>query len=574
MILQFKFELETTNGVIEKILLRVAKKLNIKIGLSRDIKYLYAYIDADEKEIEEFSNILAKELPLSIYLKSLDAKICEEFIDDLDRDFPKINLPPCPKCLREVKDKENKNYFNPFLHCEVCGYQNVKGFSANFEEIFENLAKKLKNESIFIQTMNGKYEITTNLENVEKIVAVDLASVVNFFMSFEGDDKALASIEKPFINLKTNLNFKKEFGLSTPSYLVKLPDCMVLELLCEKIKDEIKLIGLIPSIKSDDFSFDIINNDEELVAVVCNSDNKDILIQKGDRSLLPKYEKYIGDIIAYNGYYETISKDNKTILQKTTEYKECRSKLAFAGFLGVIKQWELEDKNSFGIALYEKEESKIMLNSPKFGLVEYIDFEFKYNSFEEIFANISAMNDTGKRLIENYSKKKEFKKALNSNLDTSLRGIAYLWGLIGVVLGFDNNIDKAYEKLLNFSNSAMTKKGPRIDYKLDNKNLNPLWAIRTAMSFKLAGVDNYLLSYGVVESFAEFLSNRYEEVNKEVSLDGAVIVGDMFKGEFLNKIYSYIRKNFYVYTPKALSMSGAIESFGSAIIISKNLQTN
>ena len=211
-----------------------------------------------------------------------------------------------------------------------------------------------------------------------------------------------------------------------------------------------------------------------------------------------------------------------------------------------------------------------MLNSPKFGLVEYIDFEFKYNSFEEIFANISAMNDTGKRLIENFSKKEEFKKALNSNLDTSLKGIAYLWGLIGIVLGFDNNIDKAYEKLLNFSNSAITKKGPRIDYKLDNKNLNPLWAIRTAMSFKLAGVDNYLLSYGVVESFAEFLSNRYEEVNKEVSLDGAVIVGDMFKGEFLNKIYSYIKKNFNVYTPKALSMSGAIESFGNGIILSIN----
>ena len=182
------------------------------------------------------------------------------------------------------------------------------------------------------------------------------------------------------------------------------------------------------------------------------------------------------------------------------------------------------------------------------------------------------MNETGEKLINNFSNKEPdlFRNAINAKLDTKKQGISYLWGLIGIVLGFSDNIDEAYEKLLIYANSAMAKKGPRIDYKMKDKNLDPLWAIRTAMSFKLAGVDNYLLSFGVLESFAEFLSNTYETVDKESPLDGAVIVGDLFEGEFLNKIYTNIKKNFPTFTPKALPLSGAIEAFGSAVILSKS----
>ena len=148
MILKFIFQLESSNGVVEKILIRVANSLNVKLGLSRDIKNLYAFVEGSEEEIENFSRALAKELPLSIFLKSLSADVTEEFKDDLERVFPKINLPPCPKCLEEVKDENNENYFNPFHHCEVCGYQNVElrieNGELNYKKIFEELADKLK----------------------------------------------------------------------------------------------------------------------------------------------------------------------------------------------------------------------------------------------------------------------------------------------------------------------------------------------------------------------------------------------------------------------------------------------
>jgi len=577
MVLKFIFQLENNNGVIEKILLRVAKRLNVRIGLSRDLKNLYAFIDGNEEDIENFSRELSRELPLSIYLKSLNAEVVEEFKDDLNREFPEINLPPCPKCLSEVKDPENENYYNPFHHCEVCGYRLSEKLTVKNEkwkEKFVDLADKLKSEGkIYIQTMNGKFEVSTNLEDAEQIVAVDLAAVATYFMSFEGDAKALGSIEKPLVNLKTNLNFKKEFGLSNPAYFVKLPDCMVLELLCEEIKSDIKLLGLKKTEKSDDFSFEVTNNDEIPVAVVTDTKNHDILIAKGERSLLPKFEKYLGkDLIGYNAQYIASSNENKTVIYKTNEVKESNVNLPFAGYFGVMSQWDLEDKVTMGFAFYKEDENKIMMNSPKFGLVEYIDFEFKFEDFNEIFAAIKVMNETGEKLVENFKNKAPelFENAVKASLDTKKKGIAYLWGLIGIVLGFADNVDDAYEKLLVYANSAMAKKGPRIDYKMKDKNLDPLWAIRTAMSFKLAGVDNYLLSFGVLESFAEFLSNTYETVDKESPLNGAVIVGDLFEGEFLNKIYTNIKKNFPTFTPKALPMSGAIEAYGSAVILSKS----
>jgi hypothetical protein len=579
MVLKFVFQLDSNNGIIEKTLLRTANEINIKIGLSRDIKNLYAFIDGDENQIDSFSRKLADEMPLSIFLKSLSAEVVDEFKDDLKREFPKLNVPPCPKCLREVKDPENENYYNPFHHCEVCGYKNaelsIENKELNYKNIFENLGKKLKNEGrIYIQTMNGRYEVSTNLENAEQIVAVDLAAVATYFMSFNGDAKALASIEKPLLRLKTNLNFKKEFGLSVPAFYVKLPDCLVLELLCEEIKSDIKLLGLKKTDKNDDFVFEINNNDDIPVAVVTDTRNHDILIESGERCLLPKNEKYTGKDTdcSYNGY-TAVSKTDKTVLKKDAVSNETINiKVPFAGYFGVLNQWNLEDKVTMGFAFYKKNENKIMINSPKFGLVEYVDFDFKFSSFEEIFASIKAMNETGPKLIENYAKKQPelFQKALKSDLETEIKGIAYLWGIVGVVLGFADNIDDAYTKLLENANSAMAKKGPRIDYKMKDKNLDPLWVIRTSMSFKLAGLDNYLLSFGVVESFAEFLSNTYDQVNKESPLDGAVIVGDLFKGEFLNKIYTNIRKNYSTFTARALPVSGAVEAFGCAVINAKS----
>ena len=579
MILKLIFNTTSEHGVIEKILIRCAKEDNIKLGLNKDLENIYAYVEGNEEEIENFSKKLSKELPLSIFLKSLKAEITEEFRDDLERNFPKVSLPPCPKCLREVKDENNEHYFDIFHHCDVCGYvvnEELKvengewNFNNKFErkKFFEYLTKKLEKENIFIQTMNGAFEVSKNLEDAEFLIAKDLAVISKYFMSFEGDAKALASIEKPFIILKTNLEFKKEFGLTNPAFKIKLPDCMVTELLFEV--SNYPLLAFKKTDNPKDLSFEV-KIQEPLMAVVTDSIKKDILIESGDRGIIPTFEQKIDSVGKYKkyGYKDGII----DLVKNLGEIDAKESKPTFSGFFGVLKQWELENKNIMGFCFYE-EENKILINSPKFGLVEYIDFKFSFKNFDEIFALISTMNETGTKLINNFKNKRPelFEHALKCDITSDKKGIYYLWGLVGILLNLADNIDEGFKKIIDYSNEAMTKKGPRIDYKMDGNNLNPLWVIRTIMSFNLAGVDNYLLSFGVIESFAEFLSNQYEMFHRDNNLEGAIIVGDLFKGQFLNKIYSYIEKNYPVYTPRALQISGGIEAFGNAVINEKMKQ--
>ncbi len=580
MILKFIFNTTGKNGVIEKILIRVSKNSNIKLGLSRDLENIYAYVEGKENEIEDFSNKLAKELPLSLFLKSLKAEVTDEFKDDLKRDFPNVSLPPCPKCIREVKDENSEHYFDIFHHCEVCGYK-VNGKLRVDEEFdfskkedrkkfFENLAEKLEEENIFIQTMNGAYEVSKNLEDSEFLIAKDLAAIAKYFISFEGDAKALASIEKPFLTLKTNLEFKKEFGITTPAFKIKLPDCMITELLFNVCK--YPLLGFKKTDNPKDLFFNV-KVEEALIAVVTDSTKKEILIESGDRGIIPSFEKRINSEGKYKkyGYKDGVI----DLIENLGEINAKESRSTYSGFFGVISQWELEDKNIMGFCFYE-DENKILINSPKFGLVEYIDFKFNFKDFAEIFALISTMNDTGEKLINNFKNKRPelYEHALSCDITSDKKGIYYLWGLVGILLNLADNIDDGFEKIISSANEAMTKKGPRIDYKMDKKNLNPLWVIRTVMSFNLAGVDINTLCFGVIESFAEFLSNQYDMFKRDNDLDGAVLVGDLFRGQFLNKIYSYIEKNYPVFTPRGLQISGAVEAFGNAIINSKIEEKN
>jgi len=456
IVLKFIFKTPLRNGCIEKILIRVAKEVGVELGLSEDLENLYAYVRASEEKIEEFSREVAKELPLSIFLKSVNAEVVDEFKDDLDRNFPEVSLPPCPKCLEEVKDENSKYYFDMFHHCEVCGYK-VNGklkiengefdFKKDRKKFFENLAKKLESENIVIQTMNGIYEISKNLENSEFVMARDLAVISKYFMAFEGDAKALASIEKPFITLKTNIEFKKTFGLSTPAFKVKLPDCMVTTLLFEA--GEFELLGFKKQKKAIDLSFEV-EVEKPLFAVVTDSKYKDILIEKGDRGIIPKFEKVINS----DGKYKEYGYQNG-VIDRLNKFKNLNTKevnSVFAGFLGVLNQWELSEKNIMGFCFYE-DENKILINSPKFGLVEYIDFKFAFNSFEEIFEEIALMNETGKKLIKNFKEKRNelFNHALNCDIKSEKRGIYYLWGLVGILLNLADNIDDGFKRILEYS---------------------------------------------------------------------------------------------------------------------------
>ena len=480
MYLKFIIEYNSPNGYICKVAQNVANKLGINIGLKREDDKTLIFMELDEDKINSFANELDKELKKSIFLGKIDAVVVDEFENE------------------DIK---------------------IYDFSNELIEIKDNI----------IVTKDYTYEISEVKEDSDLIIAKNLEAVSKYFVAFNGDE-VIASIEKPILHLKVNINFRTLTNLfKVSSYDVRMTDEFI-EPFFEKFNTPLLGVKILKE------------NIKPIKGVVTDTKYHKFLITSG--------EKYL-------------------VFPLTKEYDE--NKKPYFGYFGVLNQYNLNEKNTMAFPFYKKHPSKVLMNSPKFGLVDYVDFDVKFNNFEEVFATIS-LDESGKKLIQNFSKKEPelFNNALNSNINTEYQGIYFVWGLIGCILGFGNNIENSAKRLLELANDALTKKGPRIDYKLKDKNLDATWAIRTAMSFKLAGVDDNLIAYGVIESFAEFLNNLYEGVNRDTELHGAIIIGDLFEGELLNKTYTYVSKNYPTFTPKALPISGVIEGYGAWCVENAN----
>jgi len=53
-------------------------------------------------------------------------------------------------------------------------------------------------------------------------------------------------------------------------------------------------------------------------------------------------------------------------------------------------------------------------------------------------------------------------------------------------------------------------------------------ALRSAMSFKLAGTDDITLSFGMMEAFAYFLSDTSDSCKENLSSEKTLLCGSMF----------------------------------------------
>ncbi len=115
--------------------------------------------------------------------------------------------------------------------------------------------------------------------------------------------------------------------------------------------------------------------------------------------------------------------------------------------------------------------------------------------------------------------------------------------------------------------SFLGTRGPRIDYKLlsiDGKvHLDPLMTIRTAMSFKLAGIDQLTLCYGVIESFLEFIANELDEVKQSMDITAVAATGSLLGNKHLfSKMSKEIVVNHPIYFNNELPVDGRNMFYG------------
>jgi len=244
---------------------------------------------------------------------------------------------------------------------------------------------------------------------------------------------------------------------------------------------------------------------------------------------------------------------------------------AIGSFFSVIREHKLKDESIAGINLSKNYKNNLLVYGEKYGVVEYLSLNFEFDSMDDIFKQIRTTDENGIKIVENYQKKfpDHFDKISKIVFEDKDFNIFRLWGVVAIVLDYTNSEDpwEAAHVLEENAMSFLGEKGPRIDYKLLNIDgkvyLDPLMTIRTAMSFRLAGVDQLMLSYGVIESFLEFLANEIDELKPSMDITAITATGSLLSNKHLfSKMSREISMNHNIYFNNELPVDGRNMFYG------------
>ena len=420
-------------------------------------------------------------------------------------------------------------------------------------ELIESLAKIfLDNTAITLQ--RNSISFTLSLKNTAQskkeipfILFSTLDSAQSYLRISEAQKSMLASFEKPFISIQCKEVFVKEFGSNT-IFAGLSCDIIVLLLLSYLQKNhEISYLFYTPqvdfiesdSIKQDFNQQNSNKNPLESSTLLCYIDAYPYSYTDKTKMLESTYS--VAEHI-YLSHLQTHK--NLSSLLKSNKAKSAR----FIPFLSTTH------KSEFLIEKPQDTESslqRILDISFSTDLYTHLETLHSYKNGDKLISNFTKAN---KDIVSQWNlAQSELEKLglLNlitpsnatreSKITTNLLDISLL---IKQILGIKSSV-------LEYANRCVRDRGPRIDYKLirmgDSIVLDYARILRSVMSFQLAGVENELLCYGVIDSLAEFIGTLAGDMMLNYGIQEVFICGDLLlKQCFLDKIIKAIPKNMEV----------------------------
>lgn len=559
MILEFSFSSVSNNGILEnllhKILHKIIHKLPINGSIVREKNRVFLYVEGEEEELKFFSDELSGLLPLSLFFSLQEVKVVEKLPQESQLNECNVNLPFTNAMLQQVLDEKSADFYNPFLAPEVGSTLNIQPpliykdedgqLEANLSSEFQNLIKKTalhvsKGKSLHVNTRDGIKRVTKLDENSLEvlknsdfyIMPTDLSLVEKAFIADENEIQALASLEKPTLHLRANLMFKNKNILPENWADVKISDTILLFLLCKEL-----------------FS--------EGVEFIAFQDEKEADISLTHKQGTNKEDLHVN--ILENKAVIPL-KPNEFLYHRELPHFEQKSHEKFITFL---YEYELFQKKSSCFYLSKEHDDKIMTYSEKLGLVELVSVETPM-SIEDILTQISNIDEGGAKLVANY--KKEYSKVVENALHVKVpkdapKNFYTLLGVVGVLFSFGNDIKSAADVLLRYAKDFAGPKGPRIDVKMHNngfpETIDMVKFVRSGLSFRLAGVDNEILSYGYLESIAYFVSDAADIIEKEFETTHVCLSGELFSFKrLLETSAKNIQPNHKVCVHRAFALDG------------------
>ncbi len=459
------------------------------------------YLQASAEITLEFAQKLSEILPFSLDFSFLSLK---EITEPLDENLFQTTSLSKPLFMNA---KEHQDFLdkNSSLYANALGFIKNTAFKGDIihspKELIDCLIqlKGMLKTQDFIPVHTSRGALSLSLKKLSpSVIFSDLSSVLSCTKLPLEDAKYLASLEKPSIKAPLKSVFKDTF--KNDEIIVQLPYDPILNLLCHILQDE----GI-------EFVFMHANNPQEALL-----------------------------------YYETLFKTPKRLITPTKKFvlENHLSAIAFKDELEFLK----ETPHSIVLYFSFKRPTRLLLHANG-SLKTLLSVSFDFNKM----FNALKQDEKASRMLQNYATKfPNFYARLLELSKYQLGGANLLdfFQILGFVLGYSE--DFCAQSVIPLAKECLRPKGPRIDYKILKDDslkmaLNFSKIMHSAMSFRLAGVENEILSLGILDSLAEFLGNFIWDNAQNFSVQEVTIAGDFF-GE---KVFLDL---FVRYFPKTLAL--------------------
>ncbi|AFH97766.1 hypothetical protein HPSH417_03075 [Helicobacter pylori Shi417] len=459
------------------------------------------YLQASAETTLEFAQKLSEILPFSLDFSFLSLKEITEPLDENLFQTASLSKP----LFMNAKEHQDFLDKNSSLYANALGFVKNTAFKGAIihspKELIDcltQLKEALKTQD-FIPINTSRGALSLSLKNPSpSVIFSDLSSVLSCTKLPLEDAKYLASLEKPSIKASLKSVFKDTF--KNDEIIAQLPFDPILNLLCRILQDE----GI-------EFVFTHANHSQEALL-----------------------------------HYETLFKTPKRLITPTKKFvlENNLSAIAFKDELEFLK----ETPHSIVLYLSFKRPTRLLLHANG-SLKTLLSVSFDFNqSF-----NLLKQDEKASRMLKNYATKFPNFYARILELSKYQLGGANLldfFQILGFVLGYSE--DFCTQSVISLAKECLRPKGPRIDYKILKDDsfkmaLNFSRIMHSAMSFRLAGVENEILSLGILDSLAEFLGNFIWDNAQNFSVQEVTIAGDFF-GE---KVFLDL---FVQYFPKTLTL--------------------
>ncbi len=460
------------------------------------------YLQASAEITLEFAQKLSEILPFSLDFSFLSLK---EITEPLDENLFQTTSLSKPLFMNA---KEHQDFLdkNASLYANTLGLIKNTAFKGDIihspKELIDcltQLKEALKTQD-FIPIHTSRGALSLSLKNPSpSVIFSDLSSVLSCTKLPLEDAKYLASLEKPSIKASLKSVFKDTF--KNDEIIVQLPYDPILNLLCRILQDE----GI---------EFVFMHESRSCEALL---------------------------------HYEALFKTPKRLITPAKNFV-LENHLSAIAFKDELEFLSATPNNSIVLYLSFKRPTRLLLHANG-SLKTLLSVSFDFNqSF-----NFLKQDEKASRMLKNYATKfPDFYARIVELSKCNLGGANLLdfFRILGFVLGYSE--DFCAQSVIPLAKECLRPKGPRIDYKILKDDslkmaLNFSKIMHSAMSFRLAGVENEILSLGILDSLAEFLGNFIWDNAQNFSVQEVTIAGDFF-GE---KVFLDL---FVRYFPKTLAL--------------------